>query len=157
MDGELFDPTTGLPLGNHMQVMPPLTTVAGGVGSVDQWVMDETKKLDAQQKIQQQKLLDLQQVSECGCGCVDGCRWVGECVVCVGVGVGVGGCRCVDGCGWVGECVVCAGVGVWMDGCGWVSECVVCACGGGGGGGGAGVCMHACMSIYVCMHVSMCM
>ena len=41
---------------------------SGGLGSVphmDGWVLEETKKLEAQQRIQQRKLLDLKQVCAC--------------------------------------------------------------------------------------------
>ena len=64
---DVLDPSTGLPLMGHP--VPPLSPLGsglsgpgGGVPPMDSWVLEETKKLEAQQRIQQRKLLDLKQV-----------------------------------------------------------------------------------------------
>jgi hypothetical protein len=61
---DVLDPSTGLPLMGHPGV-PPLSPLGTGmtptVPPMDSWVLEETKKLEAQQRIQQRKLLDLKQ------------------------------------------------------------------------------------------------
>ena len=43
--------------------VPPLSPLgAPAVSPMDSWVLEETKKLEAQQRVQQRKLLDLKQV-----------------------------------------------------------------------------------------------
>ena len=106
---DVFDPSTGLPLVNHPPTLPPMGGGAG-VGSVDQWVLDETKKLDAQQKIQQQKLLDLQQVCVCACLLVHtGCMHMYMYIHCVSHHVAS---MCVEHSVSHASCGVCLGV-VW--------------------------------------------
>ncbi|CAI8050918.1 Sterol regulatory element-binding protein 2 [Geodia barretti] len=58
---DVLDPSTGLPLMGHPSV-PPLSPLgAPAVSPMDSWVLEETKKLEAQQRVQQRKLLDLKQ------------------------------------------------------------------------------------------------
>lgn len=62
---DVLDPSTGLPLMSHTvsPLSPTLSTgVVSSVPHMDGWVLEETKKLEAQQRIQQRKLLDLKQV-----------------------------------------------------------------------------------------------
>ena len=69
---DVLDPSTGLPLMGHP--VPPLSPLGSSlsptVPHVDSWVLEETKKLEAQQRIQQRKLLDLKQV------CINVCVFV---------------------------------------------------------------------------------
>ena len=65
---DVLDPSTGLPLMTHpCSAVPPLSPLGAGMSTtvppMDSWVLEETKKLEAQQRIQQRKLLDLKQVS----------------------------------------------------------------------------------------------
>ena len=64
---DVLDPSTGIPLMGHpVTPLSPMGTGApGGMPNVDGWVLEETKKLEAQQRIQQRKLLDLKQVCMC--------------------------------------------------------------------------------------------
>ena len=68
-------------MGHPATPLSPMGTGGlGGVPHMDGWVLEETKKLEAQQRIQHRKLLDLKQV--CACVCVRAC--VRACV-CVGM------------------------------------------------------------------------
>ena len=68
---DVLDPSTGLPLMSHSSMNLPSASSSvggpgmGGMSKMDSWVLEETKKLEAQQRIQQQKLLDLKQVCVC--------------------------------------------------------------------------------------------
>ena len=69
---DVLDPSTGLPLMGQ-PVMPLSPRVPVGM---DGWVLEETKKLEAQQRIQQRKLLDLKQVCLCMYVCIYVCAYV---------------------------------------------------------------------------------
>ena len=66
---DVLDTTTGLPLmGPPVTPLSPVGTgLPVGMSNMDGWVLEETKKLEAQQRIQQRKLLDLKQVCVCMC------------------------------------------------------------------------------------------
>lgn len=68
MFDDVLDPSTGLPMMSGGHTVPPLSPLGGGLTPgasapyTDNWVLEETKKLEAQQRMQQRKLLDLKQV-----------------------------------------------------------------------------------------------
>ena len=61
-------------MGHPATPLSPMGTGGlGGVPHMDGWVLEETKKLEAQQRIQHRKLLDLKQVCACVCACLCAC------------------------------------------------------------------------------------
>ena len=55
-------------MGHPVGPLSPLGTgLPTSVPHMDGWVLEETKKLEAQQRLQQRKLLDLKQVCVCVC------------------------------------------------------------------------------------------
>ena len=57
-------------MGHPVTPLSPVGTgLPVGMSNMDGWVLEETKKLEAQQRIQQRKLLDLKQVCVCVCVC----------------------------------------------------------------------------------------